>query len=66
MLPHHRMFLSGCAVSTHLIFSVYTTHFQVGTVDPVGDFRAIISRRDEDKFDEGGCPVNTGDVFKTL
>lgn len=25
---------------------------QVGTVDPVGDFRAIISRRDEDKFDE--------------
>ena len=66
MLLHHRMFLSGCAVSAHLIFSVYTTHFQVGTVDPVGDFRAIISRRDEDKFDEGECPVKTEDVFKTL
>ena len=44
----------------------FTTHFQVGTVDPVGDFRAIISRRDEDKFDEGECPVKTEDVFKTL
>lgn len=53
-------------VSTQLIFSVYTTHFQVGTVDPVGDFRAIISRRDEDKFDEGGCPVKTEDVFKII
>ena len=27
--------------------------FQVGTVDPVGDFRTLISQRDEDKFDEG-------------
>ncbi|KAJ7388679.1 X-ray repair cross-complementing protein 5 [Desmophyllum pertusum] len=25
---------------------------QVGTVDPVGDFRTIISQRDEDRFDE--------------
>lgn len=25
---------------------------QVGTVDPVGDFRTMISQRDEDRFDE--------------
>jgi len=28
-------------------------YFQVGTVDPVGDFRTLISQRDEDRFDEG-------------
>ena len=27
--------------------------FQVGTVDPVEDFRTLISQRDEDRFDEG-------------
>lgn len=30
---------------------------QAGTVDPVGDFRAIISRRDEDKFDEAAKQI---------
>ena len=32
-------------------------YFQVGTVDPVRDFRTMISQRDEDRFDEGMlCP----------
>ena len=34
-------------------FSYMFVYFQVGTVDPVGDFRTMISQRDEDRFDEG-------------
>ena len=39
--------------------------FQVGTVDPAGDFCTLISQRDEDRFDEGMlspcCPVELAD-----
>lgn len=39
-----------CIEVSPLLCYVYC---QVGTVDPVGDFRTLISQRDEDRFDEG-------------
>lgn len=34
-------------------------YIQVGTVDPVGDFRTMISQRDEDRFDEGTLSLHS-------
>lgn len=43
-----------------LSFISEESFFQVGTVDPVGDFRAIINQKDEDRFDEGRLAVKIG------
>ena len=50
---------------TYFIFLICLCS-QVGTVDPVGDFQTIISQRDEDRFDEGVCPVKLGCLCKQV
>ena len=39
----------------HVIFSSLFSidPFQVGTIDPISDYRNLIGRKDVDRFDEG-------------
>ena len=49
----------------HVIFSLplLLDPFQVGTIDPISDYRNLIGRKDVDKFDEGICMVTLLEII---